>query len=82
MITVGPGIDDALVLGDWYFKGILIESGASGITDINGVTSIISIKKPAKSGDAFVFTVTDILLDEYTYKPEENIVTQGEISIP
>lgn len=69
-VTITPSIEGATVVGDWYFKGVLRQAGATGdITD--GVAFIISMTTPAKSGDTFTFVVTDVIAGGYVYNPPE-----------
>jgi hypothetical protein len=59
-------MEGASVMGDWLFNGQLIQTGASGTTDSQGVAQISSPSKKAGSGDTFRFDVTNVILDEYT----------------
>jgi hypothetical protein len=72
----------AKVTGNWYFKGSLIKTGASGTTDSTGKTTITSPQKTAGSGNTFTFKVTNVSLSGYPYAPEQNVETQDSISVP
>jgi len=72
----------ATVVGDWYLNGSLIQAGASGITDATGDVAITSPPKKAKSGDVFVFEVTDVVLSGYVYDPAHNKETRDVMSVP
>jgi hypothetical protein len=72
----------AKVTGNWYFKGSLIKTGASGTTDSTGKTTITSPQKTAGSGNTFTFKVTNVSLTAYPYAPEHNVETQDSITVP
>ncbi len=52
----------ANVVGDWYFKGVIASSGSTAATDSNGVAVFTSPGKSVRSGDDFLFRVTDVIL--------------------
>ncbi|GAI58684.1 unnamed protein product, partial [marine sediment metagenome] len=54
------GVEGATVVGDWYFKGVLRLSGVTEETGANGTAMLTSLETPAKTGDTFTFTVTDV----------------------
>ncbi len=72
----------ALVVGDWYFKGSLIQTGGSATTDGSGHAVLLSPPKKAKSGDTFTFAVTDVVLTGYTYEPSDNKESQDSVTLP
>ncbi|UCG46718.1 MAG: tandem-95 repeat protein [Phycisphaerales bacterium] len=72
----------ATVTGDWYFKGSLIQTAATGITDGTGSVVITSVPEKAKSGDTFTFRVTDVALSGYSYEPGGNVETEDSIAVP
>jgi len=80
-VHISPGQSGATVVGDWYFSGEVIQTGASGITDGTGYTEFTSAPKKAKSGDVFEFVVTDVVLSGYIYDPGQG-VTSGSIAVP
>jgi len=71
----------ATVTGDWYYKGGLIQTGASGVTDGTGNAVIYSPYEKAKKGDIFTFVVTNVELDQYVYNEAENVETQDSITV-
>jgi alkaline phosphatase len=71
----------ATVTGNWYLNGNLIQSGVSGITDGSGSVVITSPPRSAKSGDIFMFSVTNVTLSGYTYSPNENVETTDSIVV-
>jgi hypothetical protein len=80
-IAITPGLDGATVVGDWYFKGALRTSGATAVTNASGIAEFISFETPAKSGDTFMFVVTDVVFSGYIYDPGQG-VTSGSIAVP
>ncbi|MBP7936438.1 MAG: alkaline phosphatase [Phycisphaerae bacterium] len=78
----GTARTGAAVSGDWYFKGALIQQGASGITDINGDARVTSPGKVAKSGDVFTFRVTQVDLAGHVYAASENKTSEGSVGVP
>jgi fibronectin type 3 domain-containing protein len=80
-VQISPGQSGATVVGDWYFNGEVIQTGASGITDGTGYTEFTSAPKKAKSSDVFEFVVTDVVLSGYIYDPGQG-VTSGSIAVP
>jgi fibronectin type 3 domain-containing protein len=72
----------ATVVGDWYFKGAIAQSGASGVTDATGKATISSPAKPARTGDVFRFVVTGVTLAGHAYDPAQNVVTEGSVAVP
>jgi hypothetical protein len=81
-VTVAHVINGATVVGDWYFKGTLRESGASGTTGSNGTAVIqTSFETPAKVGDEFKFVVTDVIFEDYIYDPDNNNQTEGSSTV-
>ena len=70
----------ATVTGDWYFKGDLIQTGASGVTDQTGNAVIHSPWTKAKKGDTFTFVVTNVELDQYIYDEAANVETEDSIT--
>jgi len=72
----------ATVIGNWYLNGNLIQTGASGITDGGGSAVITSPAKSAKTGDVFMFTVTNVSLTGYIYSPSDNVETSDSIAVP
>jgi len=80
-VTLNAPEAGATVLGDWYFKGEVIQTGASGVTDAGGYTEIVSVPVKAKSGDVFRFVITDVALSEYTYDSNQG-VTENSITFP
>jgi len=84
-VQISPTLEGATVVGDWYFKGVLRLSGATGVvTDADGtVTAVLtSFVTPAKTGDTFTFTVTDVVADGYIYDESENLATTDSITVP
>jgi len=76
-VAVDPALEGATVVGDWYFKGAIRESSASGTTGSDGTVDIsTSFETPAKSGDEFKFVVTDVV-GSYVYYPDDNLMTEG-----
>jgi hypothetical protein len=72
----------ATVVGDWYFKGSLVESGATGVTGADGVAVISSALYPAKSGNIFTFKITNALLGGYSYDQSKNVMSENSIAAP
>lgn len=69
-VKISPTLEGATVVGDWYFKGVLRQAGATG--DITaGEAFITSMTTPAKSGDTFTFVVTDVIASGYIYNSPE-----------
>jgi len=81
-ITITPGMGGATVVGDWYFKGALRMSGATAVTDADGIAVLASMTTPAKSGDTFMFMVTDIVASGYIYDESSNVETSDSIAVP
>ena len=71
-----------VVTGDWYLRGALIRSGASGTTNGNGTVAINSPNTSAKSGDVFRFVVTSVSLTGYSYSSSANVETENSIAVP
>jgi len=80
-ITLNAPEAGATVLGDWYFNGEVIQTGASGTTDAGGYTEIVSVPVKAKSGGVFRFVITDVGLSGYTYDSNQG-VTENSITFP
>jgi hypothetical protein len=80
-VAIAPGLNGATVVGDWYFKGVLRKSGATAVSN-GGIAEFTSFETPGKTGDTFVFVVTDIVISGYTYDDSLNVETSDSISIP
>jgi len=80
-VAIAPGLDGATVVGDWYFKGALRTTGDTAVTN-GGVAEFTSFETPGKTGDIFMFVVTDIIASGYIYDEPGNIETSDSISIP
>jgi alkaline phosphatase len=72
----------ATVTGNWYLNGNPIQMGGNGITDGSGSVAITSPPKSAKTGDVFMFTVTNVSLTGYIYSPGDNVETSDSIAVP
>jgi hypothetical protein len=73
----------ATVYGDWSYKGSVVQTGASAQTDAAGVAVLVSPnQRRSKSGDVFLFRVTNILLPGCSYDAGQNKVSEGSISVP
>ncbi len=81
-VTISPAQSEALVVGDWYFKGVLRLSGDTGVTDADGIAVLTSFTTPAKTGQIFTFTVTDVVASGYTYDDSLNVETSDSITVP
>ncbi|HAK97614.1 MAG TPA: hypothetical protein DCM87_22140, partial [Planctomycetes bacterium] len=81
-VTLAPAIAGATVTGDWTFNGALLVAGTAGITDANGIAVIQSVPIKAKSGDVYVFTVTNVEAAGYVYDPAANAVSSAAIVMP
>ncbi len=68
LVVLDPSLQDATVVGDWYFKGILRTSGATA-TFSNGGYLFTSPEVPAKPGNQFMFRVTDVLHNTNQFVP-------------
>lgn len=80
-VQLNPSLEGATVVGDWYFKGTLRASGATGVTNADRIAVLTSFTTPAKSGDTFMFMVTDVVFSGYIYEPGQG-VTSGSITVP
>ncbi|MBM3880870.1 MAG: DNRLRE domain-containing protein [Verrucomicrobia bacterium] len=78
----GVPVPNAVVWGDWYFKGILAAGGVSAPTDANGLATLGSPLKKARSGDPFRFVVTGVAAAGYPYNPSANAVSEGSVAVP
>ena len=78
----GAPQEGATVVGDWYFKGGLIRTGASGMTDGTGNAVLTSPSERARSGEVFRFVVTDVALAGFVYDPGANVETEDSIAVP
>jgi len=78
-ITISEAQPNATVVGDWYYKGALLQTGATGLTNATGYTAIVSAPKKAKAGDTFTFVITSVTLSGYVYDPGQG-VTQNSIT--
>jgi hypothetical protein len=81
-VAITPGLDGATVVGDWYFTGALRTSGATAVTNGSGIAEFTSFETPAKSGDTFMFMVTDIVASGYIYDESSNVETSDSIAVP
>jgi predicted phosphodiesterase len=81
-VAITPGLDGAIVVGDWYFKGALRKSGATAVTNTSGIAVFASFTTPGKTGDTFMFVVTDIVISGYTYDDSLNVETSDSIAVP
>jgi len=75
-------VEGATVVGDWFYKGSRIATGSSGVTDASGNAVISSPSKKARSGDVFMFVVTDIVKTGCIYDLKSNAETQDSIAVP
>jgi hypothetical protein len=80
-IAIAPALEGATIVGDWYLKGVLRTIGATAVTN-NGIAEFTSFETPAKSGDTFMFVVTDIVASGYIYDESSNVETSDSISVP
>ncbi|MBN2270186.1 MAG: tandem-95 repeat protein [Sedimentisphaerales bacterium] len=80
-ITISQAQAGAIVYGNWYFNGGIVQTGATGTTDAGGYTGITSAPVKTSSSDVFRFEVTDVVLAGYVYDPDQS-VTDGEITVP
>lgn len=80
-IAITPGLDGATVVGDWYFKGALRTTGDTAVTN-GGIAEFTSFETPGKSGDTFMFVVTDIIASGCIYDELANVETSDSIAIP
>lgn len=55
-------VAEAAVTGDWYLDGSILSSGASAVTDGNGIALIVFGPQNANAGQNFTFTVTNVKL--------------------
>ncbi|UCC71572.1 MAG: right-handed parallel beta-helix repeat-containing protein [Gemmatimonadota bacterium] len=69
------------VVGAWTWNSADI-GASSGITDGNGYATVDSAKRKASSGDVFEFTVTNLILNGYTYEPADNVKTKESATVP
>ncbi|MHC4641080.1 MAG: DNRLRE domain-containing protein [Planctomycetota bacterium] len=81
-IAITPGLDGATVVGDWYFKGVVRTTSATAVTNGSGIAEFTSLETPGKSGDTFMFVVTDIIASGYIYDESSNVETSDSIAIP
>lgn len=72
----------ATVVGDWSFNGVIVQAGASVLTDANGNAVLVSPPRSAKSGDVFTFAVANVSLSGYLYTPAQNVETQDSVAVP
>jgi hypothetical protein len=80
-VAITPGLDGATVVGDWYFKGALRTTGDTAVTN-GGIAEFTSFESPGKSGDTFMFVITDIVGSGYIYDESGNMETSDSIAIP
>ncbi len=80
-VAITPGLDGATVVGDWYFKGALRTTGDTAVTS-GGIAEFTSFETPGRSGDIFMFVVTDIIASGYIYDESGNVETSDSIAIP
>jgi len=81
-VTISAPQTGGTVSGNWYFKGALVQTGATGTTNAGGYTEIASAPAKASTGDVFRFVVTNVVLSGYTYDPGQNIVSEISITYP
>ncbi len=81
-VTVNRAVAGASVTGDWTLNGAILQTGATGTTDANGVVAIQSPAVKAQSGYTFVFTVTAIAATGYVYDPSGNTETSDSVTVP
>jgi len=73
----GADIEGATVYGTWSGD---VSGTVNGVTGADGKVLLESPKK--KGGGTFVFTVTDIVKDGYTYEPTMNNETSDSVTAP
>lgn len=74
----GSNVSNATVTGDWWAKGSVANSGASGITDGTGMATIGSgALKNVQEGDLVEFCVTDISGAGMTYPDAGSPICAG-----
>jgi hypothetical protein len=80
LVVLDPSLQDATVVGDWYFKGVLRASGTTA-TFSNGGYLFTSPEVPAKPGNQFMFRVTDVLhnTNQFVHNPDKDSAT---IAVP
>jgi len=81
-VTISAPRTGGIISGDWYFKGALVQTGATGTTNAAGYTEIVSPPARASAGDVFRFVVTNVVLSGYTYDPGQNVVSEILITYP
>jgi len=81
-ITISAPQAGGAISGNWYFKGSLVQTGATGTTNASGYTEIVSSPEKASTGDVFRFVVTNVVLSGYTYDPGQNVVSEIYITYP
>jgi hypothetical protein len=69
------------VAGSWTWNSTAI-GASSGVTDGNGVATVNSSKQKASSGDVFTFTVTNLILNGYSYASASNVKTSDSATVP
>jgi hypothetical protein len=69
------------VAGSWTWNSTDI-GASSGVTDGNGVAIVNSPKQKASTGDVFTFTVTNLVLDGYSYDSASNVKTSDSAMVP
>ena len=78
----GQATANATVSGNWYWRGALLQTGVSGLTDALGQAVIQSSPTKPRSGDVYTFVVTGVALTGYQYDPSANKETQDSITKP
>lgn len=77
----GSPVSGAQVDGSWTLNSLDIGTG-SGITGSDGVSTIDSSKEKPSGGDTFRFTVTNVILDGYTYESASNVENSDFVDVP
>jgi hypothetical protein len=70
------------VIGDWYFKGTLMQTGVAALSDDTGQATLASLYYNAKSGNLFTFRVTSLVLTGFEYRPGDNQMTESSVGVP
>jgi hypothetical protein len=76
----GTAVANATVTGNWYFKGVLVSSGARATTNSSGQATLRSPSYRAVTGDLFTFRMTTITATGYRYASELNHATEGSVA--
>lgn len=74
---VEADVEGATVYGQWSGT---VSGTASGVTGADGKVTLRPPKK--KNGGTFTFTVTDVVLSGYIYRPDDNVETEDSITVP